>query len=357
MANEKRNFGLDIARALAITLVFSNHLMGVMGIRMGVFWYLAYLGVDIFFALSGFLIGGILIDMCDKDRGALTFSQTLLFLIRRWLRTVPLYFVALLANFIVGKYILRTVHSLNWKYLLWLQSFNEHPQSFFGESWSLCIEEWFYFLFALGLAVFTSLVPKRYLSLRQKVLWFTLLFIAVITILRITLSDYNYLEFNVTIFRLDAIAYGVLFAIANKFYKIEFNSIWIGLLALVFSTSGILLFLSHDKIGNIYMLYYNLAGIGLGLSVFFLKLTSDWFRKHSYWAGITFISKVSYSIYLFNLIIIFLMSHFLRHWTTNTVLTIFCFFATILLSFCTYKFIEVPFLAFRDKHFRNRRPG
>jgi len=355
MTKEKRNFGLDITRALAITLVFTNHLNGVMGLRIGAFWYLAYLGVDIFFALSGFLIGGILIDMCDKERGVLTFSKTLLFLVRRWLRTVPLYFVALLANFIAAKYIFKTINSLRWEYFLWVQGFYKYPLSFFGESWSLCIEEWFYFSFALGLAIFTSLVPKWRLNLRHKVLLFTIFFIIVITLLRVSLSDYNLTEFNITIFRLDAIAYGVLFAIVNKFYKIKIKLFWLGLAAMGLSAVGILLFLLHTRIGRLYMLYYSLAGFGLGLFVLFLKLTSQWFAKHFRWNGITFISKISYSIYLFNLIVIHLLTYFLNDLGNKFVLTVLCFFATLLLSYCTYRLIELPFLAFRDKHFTKQR--
>ena len=354
MTKQKRNLGLDIARALAITLVFAIHLDGIMKVTVGVFWYLAFLGVDIFFALSGFLIGGILIDMCNKDRGVLTFRQTVLFLVRRWMRTVPLYLVALLVNFCVGKYILGRIESVNWKYLLWLQSFYKFPPPFFGESWSLCVEEWFYFLFALGLAAFTSIVPKKHLSLPHKLLWFTLFFIIVFTSLRLTFSGYDYSEFNITIFRLDAIAYGVLFAIVNKFYKIKISPVWIGIGAVVLSIAGMLLFVSREKIGHVYMLYYNLAGVGLGLSIFFLKLTSDWFSRHFYWTGITFISKISYSIYLFNIIVIYLLSHFLKNLMGGLALTILCFFATLLLSFCTYRLIELPFLALRDKHFSDR---
>jgi peptidoglycan/LPS O-acetylase OafA/YrhL len=133
----KRNFGLDIVRSFAISLVLFNHIFSnTFKIDMGIWWYLAYLGVDIFFALSGFLIGTILIRICESNNGTLPLTQTKLFLIRRWFRTVPLYIIMLLINFIFSKYVFKSIDVFNWKYLFWLQNFDTPPPKFFGESWT-----------------------------------------------------------------------------------------------------------------------------------------------------------------------------------------------------------------------------
>src|ERR1700712_2974111 len=82
-----RNFGLDLARALAITMVFLSH--GVSALEtLGV-------GVDLFFLLSGFLIGRIYLrsqaDAHDKP-GTFTLWG---FWSARWFRTLPPYLAAL----------------------------------------------------------------------------------------------------------------------------------------------------------------------------------------------------------------------------------------------------------------------
>lgn len=95
--------GLDILRSIAILLVVIGH-----GSFMYAHTFLEKFpfvpmvnGVDIFFVLSGFLIGNILLKQLDKglDIGALK-----TFYIRRWLRTLPLYYIILFANYCFTKY-------------------------------------------------------------------------------------------------------------------------------------------------------------------------------------------------------------------------------------------------------------
>jgi peptidoglycan/LPS O-acetylase OafA/YrhL len=120
----KRNFGLDLSRALAITMVFLAH--GVTALdSLGV-------GVDLFFLLSGFLIGRIYlrsqVDAAHPDGTFTLFG----FWRSRWFRTLPPYFAAL-ALFALP------VHPY---YLAFLQ--NYLGVDGFGPSWSLCVEEHFY---------------------------------------------------------------------------------------------------------------------------------------------------------------------------------------------------------------------
>src|ERR1043166_7307885 len=100
-----RNFGLDILRAFSIWLVMLQHagidIPGMAPLKIGT------IGVEIFFVLSGFLIGGILFREIGKQRPPL---QTLRdFWIRRWFRILPLYYAMLLFKFIFLD------HSIGWK--------------------------------------------------------------------------------------------------------------------------------------------------------------------------------------------------------------------------------------------------
>ena len=88
----RRFFGLDVVRSLAILLVLLCHLEVLLDPPEGFshyFHYAGFQGVELFFTLSGFLIGRIILDHPIRD-----FKSLCLFLARRWLRTLPAFVVA-----------------------------------------------------------------------------------------------------------------------------------------------------------------------------------------------------------------------------------------------------------------------
>jgi peptidoglycan/LPS O-acetylase OafA/YrhL len=113
---------------------------------------LSWSGVDLFFVLSGFLIGGILLDARSSPR----YFQT--FYLRRAYRILPLYFLViglsllphLLAQFSVARAAHTTPLPLPWlSYATFTQNFWMAYLGVFGPSgmgitWSLAIEEQFY---------------------------------------------------------------------------------------------------------------------------------------------------------------------------------------------------------------------
>jgi peptidoglycan/LPS O-acetylase OafA/YrhL len=103
------------------------------------------LGVEIFFVLSGFLIGQILLR--DFEQGV-NFKKLLHFWKRRWIRTIPVYYLVLFLKFVLAPAI---GINIIW-YFLFLQN-NIYGIDFFGVSWSLVIEEWFYLLIPFGLLI------------------------------------------------------------------------------------------------------------------------------------------------------------------------------------------------------------
>jgi len=127
-----RNFGLDLARALAITMVFLSHGISALD-TLGV-------GVDLFFLLSGFLIGRIYLR-AQKDAHEPSGTFTLWgFWSARWFRTLPPYLAAL-ALFALAQPHFQN-NPIHPYYLLFLQ--NYVGLTGFGPSWSLCVEEHFY---------------------------------------------------------------------------------------------------------------------------------------------------------------------------------------------------------------------
>ena len=88
-----RVFGLDLLRCGAILLVLSVHFVESITPNEVTKFYFTYLhvdGVGLFFVLSGFLIGTILIK--DFLKYGISFSTLLNFWKRRWFRTLPNYY-------------------------------------------------------------------------------------------------------------------------------------------------------------------------------------------------------------------------------------------------------------------------
>jgi peptidoglycan/LPS O-acetylase OafA/YrhL len=165
---------LDGVRGLAVLLVLGFHFIGLATIAGRESWLwplkralsLAWSGVDLFFVLSGFLIGGILIE----HRESPSYFRT--FYIRRTCRILPLYVllvaVAFLwkagvdANTIAGNAFLGdTFHPL-WSYATFTQNFvmaeaNGYGTNWLAATWSLAVEEQFY----LVLPLLIWLTPAR----------------------------------------------------------------------------------------------------------------------------------------------------------------------------------------------------
>ena len=149
-----RVFGLDLLRAAAILMVICAHGFVVLyphfGEVLGVFGHGGFYGVELFFVLSGFLIGQILIRQgADLGRA----GNVAFFYVRRWFRTLPLFFLFLFVN-VVFERLLRA-HAIGFGEALshgfFLRNLAAFHMTFFPESWSLAIEEWFYLLFPAAL--------------------------------------------------------------------------------------------------------------------------------------------------------------------------------------------------------------
>ena len=146
-----RDFGLDALRACAIlsVLLFHAARLGMPSIAvppgLAAIFGLGWAGVDLFFVLSGFLIGGQLFGAFAAGAPRLLWP----FWLRRWTRTVPLYLVALFVYAVVKPVVLKYPFQggFHWTYLFFLQ--NLFDLTDFGQSWSLCVEEQFYFVFPL----------------------------------------------------------------------------------------------------------------------------------------------------------------------------------------------------------------
>src|ERR1051326_8680661 len=151
--------GLDGLRALAILLVFATHIDFI-----GVGW----VGVQLFFVLSGFLITGILLDMRESLPSGEYFFK---FYGRRFLRIFPLYYfylglMAVVAYLLIKLdfrpnymqiYFHQVPYAVFYVYDLFYRVPSFEPSQFLDHFWSLSVEEQFYILWPLLLL----LVPQK----------------------------------------------------------------------------------------------------------------------------------------------------------------------------------------------------
>jgi peptidoglycan/LPS O-acetylase OafA/YrhL len=156
-----RSTPLDILRSIAIIIVILYHSVQMSPVhlpRVAVVTRYGEYGVDLFFVLSGWLIGGLYWREV-KIFGAVDIRR---FWARRWVRTFPPYCVALVASWLA-------VHSargepFDWKYIVFMQNYYE-TIPYFLVSWSLCIEEHFYLAAPVIAGALILYLPRKTLWL------------------------------------------------------------------------------------------------------------------------------------------------------------------------------------------------
>ena len=146
-----RDHGLDTLSALAIALVFAYHYKVFVSAEPTLGWAsrVGWVGVDLFFVLSGYLIANQLFAGIRRGR-ALSLSA---FYARRALRTLPVFWLVLAAYFLLPSVMGGRTPPPLWRFLTFTQNFNLQPGTAFSHAWSLCIEEQFYLVLPLVLVL------------------------------------------------------------------------------------------------------------------------------------------------------------------------------------------------------------
>src|SRR6184192_1961656 len=139
--DRERQPGLDLLRALAIIVVVIYH-AALFGFKLpGRVDRFGWIGVDLFFVLSGYLIGGQLLAPLARDR-RINLGR---FFARRALRIMPAYFAILAVYFLLPPW--REYPGMSqplWKFLLSVQNIALHGGTAFSHAWSLAVEDQFY---------------------------------------------------------------------------------------------------------------------------------------------------------------------------------------------------------------------
>ncbi|MAX81464.1 MAG: hypothetical protein CL843_14990 [Crocinitomicaceae bacterium] len=362
----QRIFGLDILRALAILFVVFGHARLLLPTELSIYhdWFIPD-GVSLFFVLSGFLIGGILIRLLENN----TPTSKLLFnfWIRRWFRTLPNYFLILILLLALNTF--RdpnfSFHNIG-RYFIFAQNLFYTQPDFFPEAWSLSVEEWFYLI--VPVCIFTLIWRFRFKP-SKAIIGVVVFIILATTIFRSVRFLYVDLDsvidwdgtFRKQVFmRLDSLMFGVLGAYMQhykpqKWLHYKFPLFLLGIA--LFVLSKVLEYSGWVAFDSFYNCVFSFTVVSLATLFLLPHLSTVKQGKGLVGKSVTFISIISYSMYLLNLSVIMPYINVIIPWgeVFNHNLTAvyfaryFTYWAIVIVtSTLLYKYFEVPMTRLRD---------
>jgi len=288
----KRIPQLDAVRGLAVLLVLIHNTDIYPSLHLR--WVSAngWMGVDLFFVLSGYLITGILLDTKESPGYFRNFYA------RRCLRIWPLYYAVLLFMFVVVPLVrpseAHTIFEVRsapwWSYLFFIQNFlvpiPTMATGALGVTWSLAVEEQFYLVWA---------VVVRFCSPRQ----LRRIAVAVILlspILRYYLSQHQVIIYSNTLCRADGLMAGAFLALllrSEEFTPSKFvKYAWIGFL--IAAPLAVFVDTFHAR-----WIVFSLTAIA-SVSLVYLALFTEakWFQGITTNRFLVYTGVISYGIYL-----------------------------------------------------------
>lgn len=293
----QRISSVDVFRAIAIISVvlchFNEHLFPV-----------GNLGVNLFFVISGLLVGGILIKTLKNDHPVNFFR----FFLQRGFKIWPSYYFYILgASFIVFFYYKQPDQLIQvWdlkRYLLFYQNYTGFPlHIYFDQLWSLCVEEHFYILLPILFICVQKVIHHEH---QAKALFICVLLTIAAGIIFKFCSFYftnSKDTYSATHNRLDALAWGVLLSYILvyhptllKLFKVRVVAFLLGLVILFSSVYANFNF-------NNYFFYKTIYDSLIPAS-FFLLLAGAYHTNLTKLKLLRFMAYYSYNWYLWHGII------------------------------------------------------
>jgi peptidoglycan/LPS O-acetylase OafA/YrhL len=330
----KRLPQLDFLRGIAVILVlFRHHWVGIDFLQ-----HIGWVGVDLFFVLSGFLVSGLLFTEW-REKGSVDSWR---FLIRRGFKIYPLFYLSLFFTMLALPFtVFPGFTNLNIKgqtlAVIGEFTFLQNYLGFiWGHHWSLAVEEHFYLLLAF-------LLPW----LVKHIKFVPLVFVAC-TVMRYFTHDEGSM-LAMTHLRLDSLLMGVcisyVFHFRNPAYYYEKHKPLIH--SLMFAPLIAAIFTP---------LYLTLTCLYVSFGAILVTLMMRKRAKYPRW--ITWIGYYSYGIYLFHFyLIVFVVGdvylldepHQFNLWTPVSFLIYF--FGSIGLGVLMSKLVEIPMLRLRNRLF------
>ena len=337
---------IDGLRAIAVVSVIFYHAQMVL---FGRDWFKGgFIGVDIFFVISGYLITRIILsELEEKD----SFSF-LNFYERRARRILPMLFLVILATSIFAYVLLGSADLIELAYsAITALFFSSNIFFFFNtteygadsallkpflHTWSLGVEEQFYLVFPILAIIVFKFFRKQFLAI---LVGLSLLSLQFAELMEVRNADLNfYLPFS----RFWELAVGSMLAYRELYYKPSKDGIaskFLPMLGLYLTAYSILFFDGKTPHPSFYTL---LPIIGVALIIGFAS-KDELVGKLLGSKPLVLIGLVSYSAYLwhFPIMSLFRIAHGSLHIPPKWALIIFIL--TLVLSATTYRYVERPF--------------
>ncbi len=322
---------LDFLRSLAILMVLLAHTVLAYGApRHLAFLQMGGTGVDLFFVLSGWLLGRHLLKEAQAT-GGINLKR---FWCRRWLRTLPAY-LAVLAVTMIQFRLSNPQASLPLQYLFFGQNYLEMP--FLHVSWSLCVEEHFYLLVA----------PAILLVVRHQRLLMPMLMTALLLpVMCRQLGLYSSLEESHV--RFDACAAGVLLAAIQLHCPKWWNRFT--------RFSGPLFAVAAAVYVSLYAYYFvqgtqAVSDPGIYAVIFcvfiLFAVSSETIQQRLTFPGCYYIASRSYAIYLLHPEVLALLKRFGTELPFVVFLALTCV-GSCLVAEILYRCVELPVMNARE---------
>jgi peptidoglycan/LPS O-acetylase OafA/YrhL len=360
----KRLPGLDLLRGIAIVWVMMFHAYVVDGLneRFAAVQTYGWMGVDLFFVLSGYLIGSQLLAPLGRGEPLRPGE----FYLRRAFRVLPAFWVVLALY--AGWPALRETSGLApaWQFLSFSLNLliDYQRDRAFSHAWSLCVEEHFYLLcpwlawwlcrrpslakaMALGLALVAAGMAVR--------AWAWLHWLAPVQGLDDDRYGVRFVEhiYYPTWARLDGLLAGVALA-AAKVYRPQAWARWQGRANLValagLAVVAAAMALFRDRLGFAASVFgYPLLALGMGLLVLAGAGGHGWLGRRLPMAG--WLARISYSLYLSHKLAMHLVYAQFGPALQGRPMLAFVAYAVAVLAAgaLLYYGVERPFLRLRDR--------
>ena len=313
--DRERQPGLDLLRALAIIVVVIYH-AGTMGFPMpGRVHRWGWIGVDLFFVLSGYLIGGQLLAPLARNQPA----NLKRFFARRALRIMPAYFVVLAIYVFLPAWREYPEMYPWWKFLFSVQNIGLHGGTAFSHAWSLAVEDQFYLTLPFIL-IFVNRLPRAAwiipctIFLGGILLRTFLAYSHPAEVSGVAFRDFQAWIYYPTWTRLDPLVFGVALAAIEKFRpewwkRLTNSAIWLWLpgLALIIYA----LWLGEGEYLTIASAVWQFPLLAIGFTALLVCAQSDRLPlRHVRIPGVAFIASIAYSAYLVQKLVIHAVSEF-----------------------------------------------
>ena len=353
--NRERQPGLDLLRALAIIVVVIYH-AALFGFKLpGRVDRFGWIGVDLFFVLSGYLIGGQLLTPLARGQ-RINLSR---FFARRALRIVPAYFVVLAIYFLLPSW--REYSEISqplWKFLLSVQNIALHGGTAFSHAWSLAVEDQFYLCLPFIL-LFVSRCPRAAMIIPCVIVLGGVALRTFLAYQNLAETGVSFRGFQAWIYyptwtRLDPLVFGVGLAAIEKlrpqwWQRLIDTATWIWLPG--FGLIVFALYLGEGDYLTVAACIWQFPLIAIAMAALLVCTVSPRlpFRRVKI-PGAAFIASIAYSAYLIQKLIIHFVAQFCAsHGLALTSLPVLfavevCVYAAATILFLT---IERPFLRLR----------